>query len=277
MAQKILLNTVRVLGRVHYAGSLLDTVADDVAGVASAGGALVDPGDSVIDAAATLARTMRLRGAPETAIDSVMTAATAKSAHETGGPTGPAGPTGPSGAVGPTGPQGDAGATGAVGATGPQGPQGDAGAAGATGATGPAGADGFAAPGVECDAVTLGAVPVERFVAAVGASARTVTGFWFANLGSGQMVADDTDKLSFNVNVRSADSSVVATDYASTGTALGDFQGLGTVEPFGIATYTFAAPLSAPADGFVSVEYAKSGNGKALEVYAMGVLFGPAA
>ncbi len=82
MANKILINTVRIRGRVVHAGSLLDTVAEDVAEVAAAGGQLLDPGDALIDAAAERARRMRRDGEISgQSADALMAAALASSAR----------------------------------------------------------------------------------------------------------------------------------------------------------------------------------------------------
>ena len=156
-------------------------------------------------------------------------------------------------------------------------PGGATGADGADGAPGGGGSNAPDAVGVECAAVTLGDVPAERFLCAVGGSARTVTGFWFVNMGSSPMTANDTNLLSFTVNCRSADGTITATDYASTGTTGGSLQGVGTVDPLALGAYTFAAALTAPAGGHITVEHAKSGLGKALEAYVMGVYFGAGA
>lgn len=83
MAKKILIKGVSVGGRRYYAGDLLDEAAEAevIAVVEAAGGQLLDPGDSRVDAAAEVCRQMRRDGQIAGQVgDAVMTAAVAVSA-----------------------------------------------------------------------------------------------------------------------------------------------------------------------------------------------------
>lgn len=91
MAKKVLLSTVVVGARRYYAGTLLDESAEaaTIAAAVAAGGQLLDEGDPIVDAAASVAR-QKLRDGHWREVDGVMLAAVARSAHaaaQVGGPS----------------------------------------------------------------------------------------------------------------------------------------------------------------------------------------------
>ena len=120
MATYRLLNTVNVGAHKVWAGALLDSAVDDVAGVQAAGGSIVATSNAGVQAAGVICDSLRLQGASEERLNGIMTASAAVQF----------------GAQGATGAQGAAGAQGAQGAAGAAGAQGAQGAAGAQGAQG---------------------------------------------------------------------------------------------------------------------------------------------
>jgi hypothetical protein len=93
VAKKILINAVTVGAHRYFAGDLLDASAEaaTIAAVVDAGGQLLDEGDPVVDAAASVARQMRRSGFTA-GLDAVLLAALAKSAHAAAQGGGGAGP-----------------------------------------------------------------------------------------------------------------------------------------------------------------------------------------
>lgn len=77
MATFRLLNTVQVGNSKIWAGTRIDSAVDGVAGIQSAGGALVTTGNAGVQAAGVLCDSLRLEGASEERLNGIMTAAMA--------------------------------------------------------------------------------------------------------------------------------------------------------------------------------------------------------
>ena len=153
------------------------------------------------------------------------------------------------------------------GAQGPTGPAGPAGPAGGGGSP----------PGVEIDGVTLGSAPAEQLVCVVGASPESVIGFWFMYIGDPGTLpldASDDDGLVFTVNCRNAAATIVFSDYATTAIDVETLHGIGVVDQYAVGSYMFAAPLTAPAGGSITIESSTYGAGVAIDRFVMGVYLG---
>jgi hypothetical protein len=124
MSTYYLLNSVRIGTHTLRPGTLLNSLVEDTAAIAAAGGALWPSADANVAAAALVAQQRARAGAFDGELAAIMVAASTQSG--VAGPTGGTGGTGPTGATtaGPTGPTGPSGATGPTGGTGPTGPTG---------------------------------------------------------------------------------------------------------------------------------------------------------
>lgn len=126
-------------------------------------------------------------------------------------------------------------------------------------------------PGVEIAAFAEGAVPTpgEVCVVVAGDDALSIASLWLVNLGT-LISANNTNGVSFTVNTRSADAqTLVATAFTSTGTT-GE-GGLGDIDSFQVATYTFAEPLEVPAGGSATIQFDLFGIGRAMPAFKIGV------
>lgn len=85
MATYYLMNNVQVGTNFMYAGTLIDSLNDDVAGIQDAGGQLVDSSEPTVAAAAAVAQSLRKRGADPIRVQSVMVAARDASLDTVGG------------------------------------------------------------------------------------------------------------------------------------------------------------------------------------------------
>jgi hypothetical protein len=133
------------------------------------------------------------------------------------GATGPAGPTGPTGADGATGATGPAGPTGPAGATGVDGPTGPAGPTGPTGATGPTGTTGpTGATGPTGTAGPTGPTGATGPSTAINASASSAD---YLLVGVASTGTNQTPQANSHVFVRTANSQLVAVDFAATSDA----------------------------------------------------------
>jgi hypothetical protein len=78
MATYRLLNTVNAgQGRKYWAGTLIDSTVDDLAGVQAAGGAVVLTSNAGVQAAGVICDALRKEGASEERLNGIMTAAMA--------------------------------------------------------------------------------------------------------------------------------------------------------------------------------------------------------
>ncbi len=77
MATYYLVNSVRVGTRTHWPGSYLDSALDDTAGIAAAGGRLIDSSNAAIASAAAIAQAIHKSGGSITDAESVMVNAAA--------------------------------------------------------------------------------------------------------------------------------------------------------------------------------------------------------
>lgn len=87
MATFFLINSVRVGTTLHFAGSLINDLHDNVAGIQSVGGTLIPSNNPVVAAAATQAQEARRRGAPPGDLDTIMQAAFDRSQEQQARPS----------------------------------------------------------------------------------------------------------------------------------------------------------------------------------------------
>lgn len=127
-------------------------------------------------------------------------------------------------------------------------------------------------PGIDFSSVTAGAAPDEAVVLVAGPEARSITGVYFFANGPSGLVADDTDGLSFTVNVRNATAGLVSTDYASTAEDVDTLHGIGSVDVGATGKYVFETPLTVPANGSATIEFTVFGAGIELDRFRVGVL-----